>query len=204
MKTLSNHLQDALPPVGWFSCRSNSQFRPSLRETTLHSQLALEFGQKNTNNFVFVLVENFFKNKNIREFHSKFYQMDSNPNSWTLLSGTILNWNRNTDENTYRSLPTLGFDLINNFTKENKRPDGLVEGVLKRGHHFVAESLHKITKLSAEISRVEADISKLQKGNEKDRCCSEEDKISGSHITGTPSPTRRGTHFTDANAKGKK
>ena len=75
----------------------------------------------------------------------------------------------------------------------------VLKGVLKRGNQVLTESLHKISKLTADIGRVEVEISELQKRVETvDETIFNDDRTTGSD-TGTPSPTvsrRRGNQQT--------
>ena len=61
--------------VGWFFSRSRSEFRPSCRETGLHSQLSLELGRGGpAQPFVYALVQaSSVGGSLVREFHAKFH-----------------------------------------------------------------------------------------------------------------------------------
>jgi len=158
--------------IGWFSCRKYSQNKPSFRETAIHSQLISELGRTD-GKFIFVLVRNVLNPKYfIKEFSSKFFLLRDNRH-WSLLSGSILNWNQKSNPHntgSYRTLPTIESQLLGSLVEEmstlgmNRLSEcDQMEGIVSVTNNCQKQSLSNISKLSDDIARMESEISRLNK-----------------------------------------
>nr|CAH0105849.1 unnamed protein product [Daphnia galeata] len=157
--------------VGWFSGRRNNLFKPSFRETALHSKLNLQFSQINhIQRFLFVLVQDTLNETSVtREFQAKFFQFDNLKRKWSSLIGSVLNWNQRSslpNKSLYRSLPTLEPGLLASFEEQANNQglinENLIEGIFSISHNYLMESLKRIANISSEIAQVELQIAHLK------------------------------------------
>ncbi|XP_046642811.1 uncharacterized protein LOC124327838 isoform X1 [Daphnia pulicaria] len=164
--------------IGWFSGRKNSLFKPSFRETALHSKLNIEYCQNHIERFLFVLVQDNPSETSItREFQAKFFQFDKTKRRWSSLTGSILNWNQRSkssnlaNKSLYRSLPTFEPSLLSRFEEETINQgligEQFIEGMFTNAHSYLMESMDRIANITSEIAQVEAEIARLRINKEE-------------------------------------
>jgi len=140
--------------------------KPTFRETAVHSQLASESGQQD-GRFIFARVRNISNGKHlIKEFSSKFFLLRDNRH-WSLLPGSILNWNQKSslhNTGSYQTLPTIERQLLSSLSSENNSDE--IEGLRNTANDCLQKSLSNIFKLNADIVLMESEINKLKNQQE--------------------------------------